>query len=56
VPTADGTEPEHHQMSQAALLPDPTVVRLDGEGHMVPQERPEVLAAPIREFFARHGG
>ena len=55
VPTEDGTEPEHHQVSQAALLPDATLVRLEGVGHMVPQERPEVLAGPIRDFFVRHG-
>ncbi|GAA0946371.1 alpha/beta hydrolase [Pseudonocardia zijingensis] len=56
VPTLDGTEPEHHQVSQAQLLPDATVVRLEGEGHMVPQERPEALAGPLRDFLARHGG
>ncbi len=54
VPTADATEPEDHQVSRAALLPNATVLRLHGEGHMVPHENPEVLANPIREFFAQH--
>ncbi|MFD4195612.1 alpha/beta fold hydrolase [Amycolatopsis thermoflava] len=51
VPTEDTTEPEHHQISQASLLPDSTVVRLPGEGHMVPQENPAAVAGPIRDFF-----
>ncbi|MEV5412882.1 alpha/beta hydrolase [Thermopolyspora sp. NPDC052614] len=56
VPAEDATEPEHYQISQAALLPGSTVVRLPGEGHMVPQENPAALAAPIRDFFGAVDG
>lgn len=52
VPGADSAEPAPYQVSQAALLPDATVVLLDGEGHMVPQERPALTAEHIGAFLA----
>jgi pimeloyl-ACP methyl ester carboxylesterase len=51
VPGADTAEPPEYQLAQAELLPDHRVVVLDGEGHMVPQERPELVAGHISAFL-----
>lgn len=53
VPAEDDSEPAHYQVSQAALLPDSHSVMLEGEGHMVPQERPELVARHIEAFLGR---
>jgi pimeloyl-ACP methyl ester carboxylesterase len=51
VPSADATEPPAYQLSQAELLPNSHVVVLEDEGHMFPQERPELAAHHIGTFL-----
>lgn len=52
VPSDDGTEPAEYQRAQAELHPDHRVVVLEGEGHMVPQERPQLVASHIADFLS----
>ena len=51
VPSDDTAEPPGYQRSQAALLPHARVTVLDGEGHMFPQERPDLAAQHISAFL-----
>ena len=51
VPGADLAEPPMYQVSQAELLPNARIRVLDGEGHMVPQERPGLVAEHIAKFL-----
>ena len=51
VPALDDAEPADHQLAQAALLPDSRTVTLEGEGHMVPQERPDLVAQHVAGFL-----
>lgn len=51
IPSADDAEPPAYQLSQAALLPDSRTVTLDGEGHMAPQESPDLVARHIAAFL-----
>ncbi|WP_329067878.1 alpha/beta fold hydrolase [Amycolatopsis sp. NBC_01480] len=53
VSSDDESEPPEHQLTCSALLPDSTSVILEGEGHMVCQERPEQVARHIADFLGR---
>ena len=55
VPGADLAEPPSYQISQAELLPNAEVVVLDGEGHMVPQECPGMIADHVGAFLRSLG-
>lgn len=51
VPGADAAEPPEYQISQAQLFANAEVRILEGEGHMVPQERPDLVAQHIGNFL-----
>ena len=56
VPGADDAVPTSLQRAGAELFVQSTIVELDGEGHALPQERPDLVAAHIDNFLADIAG
>ncbi|MGY4099361.1 alpha/beta fold hydrolase [Nocardia sp. R16R-3T] len=52
VPGADDAVPSSLQRAGAELFTNGTIVELPGEGHALPQERPELVAQHIETFLA----
>lgn len=51
VPSEDAAEPAWYQIENAQRLSDTRTAILEGEGHLVPQERPGLVASEIRSFI-----
>lgn len=51
IPSDDLAEPAWYQAEKAKLLPRADAVMLEGEGHLVPQERPRRVAAEMNRFL-----
>ena len=56
VGSADVVTPESHSRAMAAALPDAQLVVVDGAGHMVALERPDVVNQQLRALLRRATG